>query len=429
MLFSPCLLHFAAMNARDIISLGQVFTPQAVVFAMLALRRRAGSVLEPACGDGAFLQHLPAASAVEFDARFAPANAHVGDFFAWEAPGRFDTIIGNPPYVRNPDIPPATRERLPKADFERRGNLYLYFISRCLDLLAPGGELIFITPRNFLKATSAHKLNRKLYALGTITHAIDLGDKRSFAKAVPNCLIWRFERDDFSRRTAFLDAARFNRLDEVFAAAQAGAWEMRAFVESSGHLAFTSAACHVALGDVFSVKVGAVSGADAIFANETYGTHDFVCSHTATTGRTRRMIWSPEAPPAALEPFRERLLARRIVCFDKTNWWRWGRGWPQTDAPRIYVNGRTRRPQPFFLNPSNNFDGAILALFPYVANAKLAVLCDLLNHVDWAGQGFVCDGRFLFTQRALEQAWLPEAFAAFARAERAADAGQFPVRE
>jgi adenine-specific DNA-methyltransferase len=86
------------MNARDVASLGQVFTPPAVVSAMLALRRRAGSVLEPSCGDGAFLRQLPGATAVEFDPRFAPPGAHVGDFFAWEAPGRFDTIIGNPPF-------------------------------------------------------------------------------------------------------------------------------------------------------------------------------------------------------------------------------------------------------------------------------------------------------------------------------------------
>ena len=386
---------------------------------MLALRRRAGSVLEPSCGDGAFLRHLPGATGVEFDPRFAPPGAHIGDFFAWEAPARFDTIIGNPPYVRYKDIPPATRERLPTDTFDRRSNLYLFFIDRCLDLLAPGGELIFITPRDFLKATSACGLNRKLFALGTITHAIDLGDKKSFDDAVPNCLIWRFERDDFSRRTAFLDAAPFARLDAVFAAAGSGAWETRRFVESGGHVAFPGSASSVPLADVFAVKVGAVSGADEIFTNELCGTHDFVCSRTATTGRTRRMIWSPAAPPAVLERFRERLLARRIKPFDESNWWHWGRGWPQTDAPRIYVNHKTRRPEPFFLHPSNNFDGAVLALFPHARDADLAALRDLLNQVDWAEQGFLCDGRYLFAQRALEQAWLPEAFAAFARrAER-----------
>ena len=36
-----------------------------------------------------------------------------------------------------------------------------------------------------------------------------------------------------------------------------------------------------------------------------------------------------------------------------------------------------------------------------------------LNAVDWADLGFVCDGRFLFTQRSLEQSPLPGNFRTF----------------
>ena len=39
-------------------SLGQVFTPESVVRCMLRLRHNTGRVLEPSCGDGAFLKHL-----------------------------------------------------------------------------------------------------------------------------------------------------------------------------------------------------------------------------------------------------------------------------------------------------------------------------------------------------------------------------------
>jgi adenine-specific DNA-methyltransferase len=49
-----------------------VFTPPAVVDAMLALVRNCGRVLEPACGDGAFLQHFPFALGIEIDPRHAP---------------------------------------------------------------------------------------------------------------------------------------------------------------------------------------------------------------------------------------------------------------------------------------------------------------------------------------------------------------------
>lgn len=396
--------------ALDVTQLGQVFTPARIVQTMLDLRQRHGRTLEPACGDGAFLARLPGAVGIELDPRHAPQQAWVGDFFAYPESESFETIIGNPPYVRFQDIAPDTRTRLPQDGFDGRSNLYLFFIDKCLRHLVPGGELIFITPRDFLKATSACSLNRRLFALGTITHAIELGDKRSFSDALPNCLIWRFERDNFSRRTALLDAGNFSSLDAALDAAAAGRWSTRQFVESGGHLAFVRETLALALTDVFSVKVGAVSGADALFTDPVQGTRDFVCSHTRRTGETRRMIWAPEAPHPALLPHKAALLARKIQPFDESNWWQWGRGYPQTDAPRIYVNNRTRNPEPFFLHPCPHFDGSVLALFPHHADADLPRLCAQLNAVDWTQQGFVCDGRYLFSQRALAHARLPASF-------------------
>jgi tRNA1(Val) A37 N6-methylase TrmN6 len=66
-------------------------------------------------------------------------------------------VIGNPPYVRYRDIGAATRKLLRQDGFDERSNLYLFFIEKCVRHLAPGGELIFITPRDFLKATSARR--------------------------------------------------------------------------------------------------------------------------------------------------------------------------------------------------------------------------------------------------------------------------------
>lgn len=390
-------MPLARTHVHDIASLGQVFTPATVVERMLALRRNGGRVLEPSCGDGAFSRHLPGCTAIEIDARHCPAGAQNQDFFAYPENEKFATIIGNPPYVRYQDIPVATRALLSAEHFDGRSNLYLFFIGKCLRHLAPGGELIFITPRDFLKTTSAVRLNQQLFAAGTITDFIELGDARVFAGATPNCAIWRFERDNFSRRTR-------HEAD--------GLADERHFVLAGGHLAFTRTACTLPLGERFAVKVGAVSGADAIFTSDAHGTLDFVCSHTAKTGQTRRMIYN--TPHPALLPHKAQLLARRIRPFDESNWWQWGRLYPQTDAPRIYVNGRTRNPQPFFLHACNNYDGAVLALFPRDPAADPGRLCAQLNAVDWAELGFVCDGRYLFTQRSLEQALLPASFDAAA---------------
>jgi len=388
----------------DVATLGQVFTPPAIVERMLGLMRGHGRVLDPACGDGAFAGRLDGCVAIELDARHCPSGALNLDFFAYPESEKFDTIIGNPPYVKARDILPATAVRLDSGLLNGHSNLYFHFIEKCVRQLNPGGELIFITPREFLKATGAARLNVWLHDQGSFTDLIELGDAKIFAGAVPNCIIWRFEKGNFERRLS--DGRRMRLV--------------------GGQLLFTHGIYSVPLGSVFDVKVGGVSGADEIFTSEDLGNADFVCSRTAQTGELRRMIFldgAPSAPTkgrgaqalAYLEQFKERLLARRVTNFDERNWWCWGRRHFVSDAPRIYVNHKTRNPRPFFLNACNNYDGAVLALFPQHREANLATLVGLLNDVDWAELGFVCDGRFLFAQRSLAHVLLPEEFAPFAR--------------
>lgn len=125
------------------------------------------------------------------------------DFFALRTVHIFDTIIGNPPYVRYQDIFSDTKKLLTPYEkiFDKRSNLYLFFIYKCILHLKDKGELIFITPRDFLKSTAAIKLNQFIFDKGSITDLIDLGDKKIFATAQPNCIIWRFEKGNFVRRT------------------------------------------------------------------------------------------------------------------------------------------------------------------------------------------------------------------------------------
>ena len=402
----------AVQTSHNVETLGQVFTPAGVVRTMLSLRRNSGRVLEPSCGDGAFSHCLPGCVAIEVDRTHAPTGSLNIDFFAYPEEEKFQTIMGNPPYVRYQDILPATKALIKSNLFDLRTNLYLFFIEKAVRHLAEGGELIFITPRDFLKTTSSVRMNKWLYSHGTITHAIELGDARVFTAAVPNCLIWRYEQGCFDRSVRY---AEIGNRDNLAAALESPQWEHRHFVETAGHLMFSKELHAIHLQDVASVKVGAVSGADEIYADEKLGNRDFVCSSTVKTGKTRRMIWTgkKDGPPDSLRPHQERLISRGIRAFDESNWWQWGRGYPITEAPRVYVNGKTRQPQPFFLHECNHFDGAVLAIFPHDPSVELKAFCEALNRVAWDQLGFVCDGRFLFTQRSLENAPLPATFRRF----------------
>jgi len=356
---------------------------------MLGLRQHKGRTLEPSSGDGAFVQCIPHCVGIEIDPRHCSPNAINMDFFDYPVSEKFETIIGNPPYVRYQDILPNTKNKLHSQLFDERSNLYLFFIEKCVQHLTDSGELIFITPRDFLKATSSIRLNAFLYEQGTITDVIDLGDKKIFQGFSPNCIIFRFEKGNFSRITN----------------------GTHIFSHINGQLFFTKQSYPLLFNAIFKVKVGAVSGCDTIFAQDDLGNADFVCSTTAKTGNTKRMIFNINIP--YLQTHKAQLMSRRIRFFDETNWWEWGRLHHISEQERIYVNTKTRNTRPFFLHSCKNYDGSVLALFPHNPQADITELCHLLNEVDWQELGFVCDGRYLFSQKSLENAPLPATFDQF----------------
>lgn len=373
----------------DVKILGQVFTPQSIVAEMLQLKRNQGRTLEPSCGNGAFFSEIPQCVGIEIDPTHCPQGAINMDFFDYPTEEKFDTIIGNPPYVRYQDILDSTRTKLTSKIFDSRSNLYLFFIEKCIRHLNNRGELIFITPRDFLKATSSILLNKFIYDHGTITDLIDLGDKPIFKGFSPNCIIFRFEKGNFSRKTNV----------------------SKEFVYSNGQLLFTDNAYPLCFAELFYVKVGAVSGCDKLFTSEKYGNEEFVCSYTHKTGMTKKMIFN--TPHESLLPHKDILINRKIRKFDDSNWFMWGRNHYISSQKRIYVNSKTRNQQPFFTHPCNNYDGSVLAIFPKNQNVDIELVCTALNEINWYELGFMCDGRYLFSQKSLENTPLPITFKKF----------------
>ncbi len=411
-----------AIAQNNINTLGQFFTPSAITDAMWQLSKQHGRILEPCCGNGAFLQqplkytenHSQKRNiiAIEKDQSLLNINNNPkknnssnqtiihADFFDYPISEKFDTIIGNPPYVRNRWIEQTTQKKIANGTFndifDRHANLYLYFIYKAIQHLNPHGEIIFITPRDFIKTTGARKLNEFLYRQGAFTYFNDLGDARIFDSATPNCAIWRFQR---ARKSRVLDDGRtfLCHNGQIYFAPKSS--NLQAGTDNHLH----NNRLHNRLGNLFEVRVGAVSGADAIFTNEKHGNLEFVCSQTRATNKLRRMIFEREH--RALRPHKQQLLRRRIRNFDETNWWQWGRGYPHRSGERIYVNTKTRNPKPFFVHNAPAFDGSVLALFPK-KNLNLNKACKWLNDNDWQAMGFASGGRYIFTQKNLENALL-----------------------
>lgn len=129
--------------------LGQWFTPawaaEAIIDQKFSWLAPGDRVIEPSCGDGAFLCALPStveAVGVEIDrrlARLAAASSGrrviVGDFLqvALEDLGKVRAIVGNPPF---------------------RADLIASFLKRSAELLEDGGQAGFILPAYVMQTSS-----------------------------------------------------------------------------------------------------------------------------------------------------------------------------------------------------------------------------------------------------------------------------------
>lgn len=298
------------------------------------------------------------------------------DFFEYPEDEKFDTIIGNPPYVDN-----SLFEIKHKTSIKVQANLYLYFIEKCIKHLNDGGELIFIVPRDFIKLTSAKVVNKLIYETGTITDFYDYGDEKLFDGACPNVCVFRYEKGDFSRKTNTFDGELI-------------------FVENDGLISFVKEIKSNRLGDFFDIKVGAVSGADKLF--ESADGDEFVFSKTRKDGSLKKMIY--QRYDKTLEKNKEKLISRGIKSFDEKTWFMWGRPVDFREGqPRIYVNCKTRIQAPFFLNKCDRWDGSLLALFPK-KKINLEKAVDVLNGIDWNALGFMTGGRYIFAQKSLLEA-------------------------
>ena len=151
--------------------------------------RDTSRVLDAGCGSGVFIDAVllwckqrgiepPEIVGVEIDPQLVVRarkkfggyrNVRIirGDFLtmsARELEGGFDYVISNPPYISYEKIDPP-RRRLYRELFEvavGRFDTYMLFFEKALEVLKPGGRLVFITPEKYLYVLSARNLRRLL---------------------------------------------------------------------------------------------------------------------------------------------------------------------------------------------------------------------------------------------------------------------------
>jgi adenine-specific DNA-methyltransferase len=191
-----------------------------------------------------FSSRLPNCVAIELDPAHCPPGALNIDFFSLSRERKVRQHHRQPALRQGARHPAADRAAAGSSLLDGHANLYLHFIEKCVRHLAPLGELIFITPRDFLKATGRGAAQHLALRPGHDHRFRGSRRRQGLRRRPPNCAIWRFVRGDLSHRLR----------------------DGRRMALSGGQLMFTRGIYSLPLASVFAVKVGAVSGADEIFS-------------------------------------------------------------------------------------------------------------------------------------------------------------------
>lgn len=383
---------------------GQFFTKNPELQKnVFELCKNNGRRLEPSAGIGCISKYFKDNDkkidvSIEIDEYldFICDEITVMNFFAYDVEEKFDTIVGNPPYVKSQLI--ENKEEINSKYTSL--NLYIYFIEKCYQHLKENGEIVFIIPREFFTNSRARGIRETLYNNGTITDVIDYQERKMFDDADPYVVIIRYEKGNFSHTTNYVVNNKSFVKKEIL---------------QSGFIKFTEKE-GVPLNKFFDIKVGIVSGANNIYQNDDLGNVDIICSDFVRTGKRKKYIFFekdyPESIINYLKKFKEQLISRKIKSFNENNWFEWGAvrniSEMKKDGFCIYVNSKTRENKPFFKEKIGYFDGSVLALIPK-EDVDLDEWVNLLNDKkdSFAEQGMLVGNKLQLTQNSLSNFLLP----------------------
>ena len=197
-------------NKKD----GVVFTPKVIAdFMCTFIENKQQKILEPACGNGIFIQTINNSNlnctihvyANDINIEFIKTckeiyNDNISqnifikysniDFLDYSTIEKYNTIITNPPYIRIQDLNKEIIQKMKKEYPILSGSfdIYLYFILKCIDLLMDDGKLICIIPNSFLYTKSCMKIKKHIEKY--IEYIIDFKELKVFPNInVYTCII------------------------------------------------------------------------------------------------------------------------------------------------------------------------------------------------------------------------------------------------
>jgi adenine-specific DNA-methyltransferase len=379
-------------------SRGQFFTTKnRVLDALVSLIKNEGTILEPSAGQGHIIKAIEdklniESVGVELDStkvetKVCNSQIKINNFFNFITDcGLFNTIIGNPPFVKLKNVEGDTIKSLPEK-IPGNGNLYYFFIKYCAALLEDNGELIFIVPKEWLYNVSAQFLRDYLSENGGFTHFIDCGEEKLFDDAdVPALCIFRYQKG-YNGTLNFYET-----LDNFYS----GKYVKKQTTYSNTIVFSDEVYVGKRISDYFDIKVGLVTGAEKVFkvGNDTELSDELLINIIGTNKTSSKYIFAENFTnidniPTDIQNYllnnKEKLIGREIKKFDETNWWCYGalRNFEimSSNRKRVYGLMKTRENEVFWKgNEFEFFGGGLVGLF--LKNGVEVNLDEVVRHMN-----------------------------------------------
>ena len=383
---------------------GQFFTKNkeilSILVGLISKDKEKSKILEPSCGEGYILEELKNQQykntlGLEIDSTLTKLSEELPisyqSFFTYKE--KVDVIIGNPPFVQYKKIEDNTRKEIEVfKEYSNLSNLYYFFIHYSIDILKDNGELIFIIPKEWVFSTSAKPLREHIANNGILSHFIDLGEQKVFKDAsLPSLCIFKFikrKQKDNYYEIKYSNHIMGNELK--YQDKQLYIDEESNILMGDKEIIDEIKTCSTKVKDVFSVKVGLVTGADKVF-NITNNT-DFLSKKNnvidlLTTKGIQRYIYIPNK-------YNKEDIDNKILTYldknkqdlkNKKDYYKYTAYRniqtmeDYSNIDKIFVFQKTRQKKPFFVDKSTYFSGALLGLYPIDKKEKLDIYLEYFN--------------------------------------------------